>query len=46
MSELVRVIRYGEWFRAVVEETFRQGCVVRRDEPEEVGAVEAAATVA
>jgi hypothetical protein len=46
VSELVRVIRYGEWFRVVVEETFRQGRVVRRDEPEEVGTVEAAAAVA
>jgi hypothetical protein len=35
VSELVRVIRYGEWLRAVVEETFRQGCVVRYDEAEE-----------
>lgn len=27
------VIRYAEWIRVVVEEAFRQGCVVRRDEP-------------
>ncbi len=29
------MIRYGEWFRVVVEETYRQGRVVRHDAEEE-----------
>jgi hypothetical protein len=31
-GELARVIPYAEWIRNVVEETYRQGCVVRRDD--------------
>lgn len=33
-ADLARVLRYGSWLRAVVEETYRQGGVLRRDEPE------------
>jgi hypothetical protein len=32
-DELRHVIRYGEWIRIVVEETYRLGTVVRLDEP-------------
>jgi hypothetical protein len=31
-DELTQVIRYAEWLRLVVEETYRAGCVVRRDD--------------
>jgi hypothetical protein len=36
-QDLAHVIRYGEWIRNVVEETYRNGSVVRRDDtgPEE-----------
>ncbi|TKA00309.1 hypothetical protein [Actinacidiphila oryziradicis] len=32
-GELPQVIRYGEWLRVVVEETYRMGAVVRADVP-------------
>lgn len=32
-DELPQVIRYGEWLRVVVEETYRLGAVVRADAP-------------
>lgn len=31
-EDLVHAIRYGEWIRNVVEETYMNGCVVRQDE--------------
>jgi hypothetical protein len=33
-ADLVHAIRYGEWMRLVIEETYRLGAVVRQDEPE------------
>lgn len=36
-DELRQVIRYGEWIRVVVEETYRLGAVVRVDEPAPAG---------
>jgi hypothetical protein len=42
-GDLARVLRYGSWFRAVVEETYRQGGVLRRDEPADAEPVAIAA---
>lgn len=39
VHELAHVIRYSEWIRNVVEETYRQGGVVRRDEVNQPAAV-------
>ena len=35
VQDLARTIRYGEWLRAVVEETYRAGVVLRREDPAE-----------
>jgi hypothetical protein len=43
-GELTQVIRYAEWIRLVVEETYRGHCVVRKDDPVEAPQTALAAT--